>query len=621
MHCKSYSRASGFFSSRVLLDWVEALPRITDPSETEIRLLIAPILSVDDVLALKQAVDEPTRSKLRQRKAADLIEGVLEATKSSPETRAHVELFAWLVANERLELRFAFPSHVEDSQIYHEKYGIFEFPSGDKIAFTGSANETMSGHHRNYESIDVFRNWVVDESVRVGQKNEQFQEAWSGNAHGLVLHDLTLEVLDKIKNISPTDYPIPHNSSNDQNQDDVASGIKKWRHQDEALAVFLEARHGVLEMATGTGKTRVALKIIEHLLKRGSIGGAIISTSGNDLLDQWFNELAEYLHEFRMSVYRHYGTHHEIGRYLAHCENSIMIVSRDSLPKLINRVSSTDKARTLIVHDEVHGLGSPNCIAKMHGSHSGFAFRLGLSATPEREYDAAGSAFIQNEIGRIIYTFGLDEAIRRGILCEFDYIPLEYSLTESDRERLKKVFAIKSARQNEGNPMSDQELYRLLADVYKTAEEKPSVFSNFIRKKPALLNGTIIFAHTKEYAREVIETIHDITPNYSTYFDDDHKDRLRAFGCGELDCLVTCHRISQGIDIRHLRNVILLSSDRARLETIQRIGRCLRVDPSNPTKRATVVDFVREAGSTEEYNADYDRKEWLQNISATKRED
>jgi len=49
----------------------------------------------------------------------------------------------------------------------------------------------------------------------------------------------------------------------------------KWRHQDEALAIFLKEERGILNMATGTGKTRTALKILSRLFETGEIETAI----------------------------------------------------------------------------------------------------------------------------------------------------------------------------------------------------------------------------------------------------------------------------------------------------------------------------------------------------------
>jgi superfamily II DNA or RNA helicase len=86
---------------------------------------------------------------------------------------------------------------------------------------------------------------------------------------------------------------------------------------------------------------------------------------------------------------------------------------------------------------------------------------------------------------------------------------------------------------------------------------------------------------------------------------------LREFAIGVIDCLITCHRLSEGIDIQSVRTVVLLSADRARLETIQRIGRCLRIDRNDPDKRALVVDFIlRRAGADGDPTADEERRRY-----------
>jgi len=112
------------------------------------------------------------------------------------------------------------------------------------------------------------------------------------------------------------------------------------------------------------------------------------------------------------------------------------------------------------------------------------------------------------------------------------------------------------------------------------------------------------------------------TLKFHTYFEGDDREVLQRFSQGKLDCLITCHRLSEGIDVRSLRNVILLSADRARLETIQRIGRCLRADPNHPNKRATVVDFVRISDSDDnQETADTRRRDWLIEVSRAELEE
>ena len=87
------------------------------------------------------------------------------------------------------------------------------------------------------------------------------------------------------------------------------------------------------------------------------------------------------------------------------------------------------------------------------------------------------------------------------------------------------------------------------------------------------------------------------------------------------DSLITCHRVSEGIDIRSLNTVILFSSARARLETIQRMGRCLRADPDNPNKTANIIDFIRQSDEGSEPNADEERAEWLTELAKVRFEE
>ncbi|MGQ3092328.1 hypothetical protein [Roseateles sp.] len=105
-------------------------------------------------------------------------------------------------------------------------------------------------------------------------------------------------------------------------------------------------------------------------------------------------------------------------------QDAVLIVSRERVGNFMNGLPPAQAARTLVVHDEVHGLGAPQSRRDLAGKHARFGYVLGLSATPEREYDEEGTAFIESEIGRVVFEFGLEDAIRKGILVEFDYVPL-----------------------------------------------------------------------------------------------------------------------------------------------------------------------------------------------------
>ncbi len=216
--------------------------------------------------------------------------------------------------------------------------------------------------------------------------------------------------------------------------------------------------------------------------------------------------------------------------------------------------------------------------------------------------------------------FELADAIRRGILAPFNYFPLPYELTAEDRARVRDVYKRQAARAAAGEPMSDEQVWTEIANVYKTSRAKLPVFSAFIEKQPQLLERCIIFVETQDYGNDVLEIVHEHRPDFHTYFTGEQSETLKRFAHGDLECLITCHRVSEGIDIRSLNSVILFSSARARLETIQRMGRCLRTDPNNPDKIANVVDFIRLGDEGDDPNADEERCAWLTDLSTVRSE-
>ncbi len=622
-HCVRYRRAVGYFSSGALIAWSEALPRIAEDA-VKIQLIISPELSSQDKAALETALNEEESNKLRQIIADKIIKDTLNLSEEALSVEFRLKLLAWMVVNERLIIRFAFPKHVEQPGIFHEKIGIFDFPWKDTVAFTGSANESNLGHSGNYESIDVYRSWIPADQERVKTKIEEFEEAWIGQAIGLKVIHLSQEALNLIRIKAPVEKPsitLEEKIFSTSTQQETFD--KKWRHQEEAVKKFIQIGQGVLEMATGTGKTRTTLKILSYLDDEQKLDAIIVSTEGTDLLDQWSKEIEPWSinrpKPFR--VLKHYGSHHQLESFANNPKGAIIVLSRIKLYLLLKRINQHNKDKFIIIHDEVHGLGSQLMRQQLNGQHQTFKYRLGLSATPEREYDADGTNFIFQEIGDTFFHFGLEEAIERGILCEFNYIPLSYELSEEDKYRLQQIYVKQAGRARAGNPMSETELWIELARVYKTAEQKPHIFANFISTNSQYLRSTIIFVDNREYGEKILDTIHTYTHRYRTYYADDDRQNLEEFANGNIDCLITCHRISQGIDIKNLQNVILFSSARAKLETIQRIGRCLRVNPQSPQKRANVIDFVLQSNWEDEQDvsADRERCQWLFQLAETRR--
>ena len=620
--CARYRRATGFFSSSALVTWAEALPRFIKTPDIRISLLISPWLTDEDRATLRRATDEDERRRVLTARADEVVSDALDFAEDPQNRQLRTRLFAWLVASNRLELRFAFPTHVDDAGIYHEKLGIFDFPWSKTVAFTGSANETISGHSLNYESVDVFRSWIPSDVERVEIKTTQFDHAWDDDAQGMDVVPLSTNVLDRIKRMAPVAFPdnfplVPQGPSQPN-----PKPKSRWRHQEAAVARFLERERGVLEMATGTGKTRTALKIARRLLTSDDARSIIVAADGTDLINQWYRELLSFRDHLPgiTAIYRHFDRFHELELFGINPHGSLLLTSRFALPTAMHRMSPAEATTTLLVHDEVHRLGSEGNRRKLGDLSTDIRFRLGLSATPEREYDEDGTHFITEHIGPVIFRFTLADAIRRGILSPFDYHPLRYEPSQKDRDRIAQVFRQQAAREAAGDPMKKEEIWIALARVHKTSKAKLPVFRDFIQNHLDFLTRCIVFVETRQYGKLVLEIVHAHRHDFHSYYAAEDSDVLRRFARGDLECLLTCHRLSEGIDIRNLRTVVLFSSARSRLETIQRIGRCLRRDPQDPQKRAQVVDFIR---SPDDHNAnsDRDRKAWLNEIATIEPEE
>ncbi|MFC1953998.1 DEAD/DEAH box helicase family protein [Chloroflexota bacterium] len=606
----SYWRAVGYFSSSALEAFGEPLDEFVKRNGS-IKLITSVELTEDDYAAIEKGLShqEVSESRIEQIIDEEFVAGIGNG----------VSRLAALLEIGRLEIQIAIPK--KGRGIYHEKVGVF-FDGEEYVAFSGSSNESKNAFENNYECIDVYPSWEIPS--RALRKRRHFMDLWENNDPGAEVFPFPEAAKRKLIRINKSQGKGPSKSKVEDDQEGQDEDTKnKWRHQDKAVSEFLKYERGVLNMATGTGKTRTALKIITELFRRDLIDTIIISTDGTDLLDQWYREILlwrEHIPE-GLVAYRHYSSFHGTEDYALEPRGAILLASRLQLSRALTGISDTIGYRMLLVHDEVHRLGSTGNIHNLAGQSDNIRFRLGLSATPEREYDQEGNEFIEKHIGPVIYEFDLKEAVKRGILTGFNYHPLTYVLTEEDKKRVTAVYARQKARAEEGNPMSPEEIATAIAFVYKTSPAKIPIFDDYIKTHPNLLKRCIVFVETMEYGEDILQLIHNYRPDFHTYYSGEDSATLNRFARGELECLITCHRLSEGIDIQSLNTVILFSATRGRLETIQRMGRCLRVNPLDQDKIADIIDFIRKDNLPGEPNTDELRRDWLVDLSKTQREE
>lgn len=599
-----FDRGVGYFTSGWLSQNIEGLSEFAF-NNGKARFITSPIMSNEDTDVIIRILENDGIAF--DKFEAALLKNV-ETLKEEMEENI-LNTFAWLLYDGIIDMKFAVPCKKLEDGNFHDKFGVF-YSGEDALSFSGSINDSAHGFV-NYESIKVFSTWTGT-GIYVNSDIKRFEKIWNDKDKNLKVYNMPEAVKNKIFVLRTQDRPYKK----------AEKETNLWEHQDVAVGRFMEEEHGILAMATGTGKTRTAMKIMDKLFE-GQIKRAIITMYGNDLLDQWAKQIREKYPD--KQIYYHYGKHKDMNKFIMRPDDAFLIISRDAnnlstLLNFLNKSPGSYYNDTLFVFDEVHGAGANSMVENLTGRISPYRYRLGLSATPEREYDDAGNDFIANEIGEVIFEFTLEDAIRKGILCEFDYIPLPYYLSEEEKQKKKKIIAAFNAKKEAGEPYDEKDMFTQLAAVNKTALSKIDEFEELIKNRPELLSKSIIFVHSKDYGELLQQILVKYCDKYHTYYADDEKINLENFSKGKIECLLTCKKVSEGIDISSVTNIFLFASDRSKLVTTQRIGRALRLDKNNPNKKATVIDFIIDEIGENDVNADTERKEWLTNLSNIRRD-
>jgi len=185
-----YDRLTGYFQAKALTlaaRGIEGLVR----NNGRMRLLVGCTLDQAEVEAIAKGTE-----------CRDQVKAHLLANPLKPGNQREVEaleLLAWMVANQILDVQVAVPCDehrrpIPAQGIFHEKAGIIEDKTGDRLAFNGSLNETEAGWTRNWESLNIFRSWLGDDP-RVAAEEANFTKLWSGDSK----HVITMPVPDAMR--------------------------------------------------------------------------------------------------------------------------------------------------------------------------------------------------------------------------------------------------------------------------------------------------------------------------------------------------------------------------------------------------------------------------------------
>lgn len=193
----SYDRAVGYFTSDSLYLLLEGVENLIENNGI-MRVVTSPILSEKDVIAIKN---------LNNKEVINLkIEKELKKFYSGEEEYI-TKIFSWLILKGILQIKIAYQKN--DIGIYHEKFGIFRDIEGNKVAFSGSVNETIGGMSRNFESIDVYLSLDGKKDLeRIENKEKDFEKLWENKTNKIEVIDIDEAIKKDIISKAPTDQEI-----------------------------------------------------------------------------------------------------------------------------------------------------------------------------------------------------------------------------------------------------------------------------------------------------------------------------------------------------------------------------------------------------------------------------
>lgn len=589
-----YDRAVGYFRSSIYLivgDETVDFAR----NGGKIRLICSPLLQAEDAKSIQQGYAE------RERALSEALLTELEALKSDFEAERLTRILATLIASDKMDVRIAI--RPDSNGIYHEKIGIFTDALANSVSFIGSANETWNAWHRegNFESIEVFCQWKSDhDAQRVARHRSDFERLWRGEVYGLEVYPfpqaaresllrLAHPSLDEIPPVAKSKIakrsPLPHQ----------LSALEAWAAR---------GRRGILEHATGSGKTFTALTAILDHAKLGF--PTLVLVPSQLLLEQWAKEIGDEIPDaiillagngnisWKNPVKLKLMTSDQISS-----EKRIVLSTMQTAATMDFRSRVIQGNHLMLVVDEVHQVGSA-FNSKALEINAGP--RLGLSATPKRYGDPEGTRRIFDYFGGLVPPpFTLQDAIKAGRLVEYEYFPHSVHLNATETEEWKKTTAqirlevARSKKDSDGRSIISDKVKMMLikrSRISKKAANKVRLAADILKANFIEGQRWLVYCEDSEQLDQVRSELlrlkfHTIE-YHSAMLGERHAtlDWFKDLG----GVLVSIKCLDEGIDIPEVDCALVLASSQNPRQFIQRRGRVLRKSPGKT--KAIIHDAI-----------------------------
>jgi superfamily II DNA or RNA helicase len=632
-HATSYKRAVGYFSSTALVEISKGICSLVQ-NDGVVQIVASPYLSDEDVEAIRKGYN------LRNEIIKNAIIKTLTCSDNCFE-QERLNLLANLIADSKLDIKIAITEEESNFGMYHEKMGFFCDNDGNKIAFSGSMNESANAFYSNYESIDVFCNWVSqEEKERVEAKEDAFSRIWNNSEKNITIIDfpeLRDEIIKRYKkhppnfNIDTEEEMNLHSSGSTQQAinkfPSIPVSVTLHDYQRSAIDNWVANNYrGIFDMATGTGKTLTGLGAVARLSQDlGHNLAVIIVCPYQHLVEQWVEDIElfnikpiigyssssqkDWHHRLETAIFNHKLKVKNHTFFCFVCTNATF--STQKVQKLVGKI----KGNTLLLVDEAHNFGAERLRKLLLEKYQ---CRLALSATIDRHNDEEGTAKLYDFFDKKCIEYTLERAIAEKKLTRYKYYPIITTLNDDEIsiysdlsfEISKCIIKNKNGKikLNEKGKILAMQRARLVAGATDKLTQLAEYIKPYINDKHILVycGATNILqtdkdeSDTDETDLRQIDAVSILLGNtlkmnvshFTSREDITERERLKQeFAEGiNLQALIAIKCLDEGVNIPAIKTAFILASTTNPKEYIQRRGRVLRL--SEGKDFAVIYDFL-----------------------------
>ena len=345
--------------------------------------------------------------------------------------------------------------------------------------------------------------------------------------------------------------------------------LREW--QKEAYNKWEPCCNGIFIGCTGSGKSMAAMYCIQE--KQVS---TIIVVPTIALMNQWKKEINKNMGIDLEDIGTIGDNHKEIKHITVAVVNSVRSMNLDMF--------------NMIILDEVHRYGSIENIRPLLQNE--FKFKLGLTATLKRS--DGNHKELENLIGSVVYEYTTEDAVKQGILSKFEIINIGIDLDDPEMEKYKKHTRVidKNSFQgmfqavyNHGHPKWHEAIAAVRATTWRkavisNAKNKMIALVNIIKenhdKKIIIFNETIKMA---ELERKILTKEGFVTEIYHSK--KKNQEAIERFKTGKVKILISVKSLNEGLDVKDVDVGIRVAGTNQNRDTIQRLGRGLRITDEN----------------------------------------